>query len=315
MELAHNCQINFNALENEGIDVFIFTPELSIESNIKSKFHHEAEKKIAFCKTQSIDSISVSTLEALKEYECVNLNESFNEQIEDVLTKTLHSLSKNEINILIDYTCMPSIWYSSIISYFVENDPELYKVQLFFSYSQSLGTSEAKKNKRRYDSLRVPPSPIEHRNRPTALVLGLGQEKLQKQDLNYDVEASETFAFFPDPSGDMAYSNTLIRNNTKILKQIKNEKLYKYPVSNTEMTYSLLSSVCLDLRLDHKVVIAPMGPKPFSLNCHLLAAQYPDIQVLSDLNAENGTPDGREFQGECIINKVVFCNPEDWDKF
>ena len=315
MELAHNCQINYNALENEYIDIVIFTPNESFDYQVKIKVNHQVKRGISLCKIPVVNSLIHRNDNEFENNDVILIDEDYKDKISTVLSNSLRAAEKTDINILVDYTYMPSIWYSAIIGYFVENDLDLYKVQLYFSYSRSNAIPQVKRSRKRMDASRLSPVVKDSRKRPTALVLGLGQEKFQKEDIDYEVEADDTFAFFPDSSGDISYSNTLMRNNTRILKRINTKKLFKYPVSNTEMTYSLLSSVCLDLRLDHKVVIAPMGPKPFSLNCHLLAAQYPDIQVLSDLNAENGRSDGLEFQGDCIINKVVFCNPDDWDKF
>lgn len=317
MEIAHNYQIKYSSLSTEQIDVFI----ASCGNDSRSIFLSQQltipiSNKTIFC--SKINASKSQNSKILKEFKKLgfsplSIDDNSLKEIDIYLDTILQTRSKPELNIVIDYTSMPGSWYSAIINYFLKKDIDIYKVQLFFSYSppKYFKSSKAKTIPANEPVLNTTYA-NGNANKPTALVLGLGYEKRKVKNMYGDMKPRNLFAFYPDATNDRDSNITLRKNNADLLKNIRGDKIIRYPSTNVEKAYSILSSVCMDLRLNHKVVIAPFGPKPFSLNSHLLAAQYPDIQVL---NLTQNKRFEEEANGEFIINKVVFCNPDDWDKF
>lgn len=318
MEVAHNYQISFDSLATEDIDVMITYPGNDTRSTfLAEQISEKIPVKSAFCRKESKPEKETATSFSKffnMGFSLVIIDKDDNTEINKYLENTINNLDKNVVSILIDYSKMPGYWYGAIIGYFLENDLSIEKVQLFFSYSPAKYKKSLKKKFSSFGYIGPPDTP--HRtNKPTALVVGLGYEKNLAQTVFSEVKPKDVLAFYPEDYTDKRFNDKLIKNNTEILKTIRGDKIYKYPITNTERTYSILSSVCLDLRIEHNVVIAPLGPKPFGLNSQLLSAQYPDIQVLNncDWRPVGGTE--KEISGDLIINKVVFCDPEDWDKY
>lgn len=185
------------------------------------------------------------------------------------------------INVLIDYTSMTRIWYSSLIRFFLNpNNLEDKKVNIFFSYSSGQFSNPSKSK----DSVGYM-SPIEGfvnlsiPDKPTALIIGLGYEKNIALGLKEYFDASEVYLFYSDGGIDPKYPKLVEANNTYMFNEVKTNNIFQYPINDLNFTQLLLNNVCESLNNDFRVIIAPSGPKPFNLISFFVALKIGSIDV------------------------------------
>jgi hypothetical protein len=78
-----------------------------------------------------------------------------------------------------------------------------------------------------------------------------------------------------------------------------------------EKSDRLLTDLCLDLRLNYRIILAALGPKPFALICMLVGARYPDIEVWRVGAGKLESVYDRIPVGEPLVYSVEFGNHED----
>jgi hypothetical protein len=180
------------------------------------------------------------------------------------------------------------------------------EIDLYFAYTPS--TYEKPKRKKIYKRY-TKPSPserIDALNRPVSLVLGLGYSQDQARDLMHRLRPDRTYAFYSDPSIDDRFVKEVEKCNREILKDIKPDHVIKYPLNDMRSINMSLKQLCLDLRLSHQVILAPLGPKPFALACMLLSARYPDIWVWKVHSSHNDHYYEWKPHGHPLVCKAVF---------
>jgi hypothetical protein len=121
-------------------------------------------------------------------------------------------------------------------------------------------------------------------------------------------------AFVPENSADPDYVNSVMENNKQLLGVLDKKNIFHYEALDPESINSRLTSQCLNLRLNHEVVIVPQGPKPFSLVSSLLSLRYPDIKLWNIITSGK-QPDPGYGTAACdpVILKVTFCSDEEED--
>jgi hypothetical protein len=214
---------------------------------------------------------------------------------------------KKSLDILIDYSSMSKIWYSGIINYFIELEEILSDVNLYFSYSPSEYSKSRTTNiKYDFDS----PLHVDRDLKPLALVLGLGYEKGRSEELGRKIKSQATFAFYADPAVDQRFVKDVLENNQTLLKRIEHDQIIKYPLYDLNSINTSLTKLCVNLRIDHQLVLAPIGPKPFTLMCFILSARYPDIKIWNVSSSFLDAPSDRKPHGEMLVYKVEFTSDE-----
>jgi hypothetical protein len=229
------------------------------------------------------------------------------ELLEGIFNNGLESLS-----ILIDYSCMSKIWYSAILQYLISNESSISNLEVYFSYTSAIFSEPL-------ESPRTPvfSSPVSllkssiDTSKPLALIIGLGYEEYLTRDFLDKLEYDILYAFYSDPAFDSRYVDRVIKNNQKILRRLPPECIYKYPIEDFRATDALLTNLSIRLRLNFRVSILPVGPKPFTLSSLLLAARYPDIEVWSIDQGHASTSYSRNPAGEPVVCKVLFSNDEE----
>jgi hypothetical protein len=197
-----------------------------------------------------------------------------------ILDKVVHEADNlKSFTVVIDYSCMTKVWYSTILNYFINRRLNAVKISLVFSYTPS-----------RFTPPQTPmpngvmgPLPgifrISASQRPTALILGLGYEKESAKGLMDYLDPKITFAFYSKPALDEQFAEHLERNNCQLLEQLGTMRTFTHPLMDLKATESQLLSLCEGLRQSHRVILAPLGPKPFALLCLLIATKLQDVDV------------------------------------
>ncbi len=222
---------------------------------------------------------------------------------------------KSEFRMLVDYSSMSKTWYATLINYLLSAELPYDRVEIYFSYSPSLFSVPKKPKPVKYIG------PLLHNNtrlvskKPVALIMGLGYEAGRTQSIISALHPIESYAFFPDPAFDEGYVSSVYQQNEQFLKKLPVENLIRYPVADLEGLRKELTSLLLKLRLNYRVVIAPIGPKPFTLISLCIAAQYPDVEVWRVSAGPKESIYERIPVGDPILYKVEFCTDEDADDY
>lgn len=221
------------------------------------------------------------------------------------LLNEITELEQESINIAIDYSSMTRIWYSAIVSYFNQVcSKKTVNVYFFYSFSKfSIPTNGDIRNihigpLENFSTLSIP-------DKPTALIIGLGYERERAFGLTEYFDA-ETFLFYADKSRDNQYYKAVKAANNNIMDQVKKENIFEYSLLYLDNTESLLYSVCKSLKNDYRLVLAPTGPKPFTLLCLLTSIRLKNIDVWRISAGKISQPTRKEPDGTWNCYRATF---------
>lgn len=223
-----------------------------------------------------------------------------------LLFQGLDKIKTGEANILIDYSSMTKTWYASIINHFLMENPGIQKVNLYFSYTPS---EYARPKKARPFKIAEPLGFRSKRllpGKPVALIMGLGYEKDRAVFVQKAVSPDTTYLFYSEPAFDRRFVEKVYINNFRLIDNLQKNQVIAYPVRELDKIDYLLTTLCLELRMHHKVIIAPMGPKPFALCSLLLSARYPDIEVWRVSAGPSECVYDRKPGGDPIVCRAIF---------
>lgn len=186
---------------------------------------------------------------------------------------------KNKLNILIDYSCMTKSWYAGLINYLSSLEGFRGEVNVYFSYTPSIYSKPKKAKPVKSCESLLPRSSTQKLEKPTVLIIGLGVQSGMAEYLIKKYRPDSTFVLYSDPA-PKGYVETVFSNNRSIIDGLDIRTLLNYPLTDIEETSNILTNLCLDLRLKNNIIIAPVGPKVFTLVSLLLAIRFPDIDVI-----------------------------------
>lgn len=316
MELDTTVQVTLNEVSNQVFDLLIVSSGYETRSVFLSQRipTTQIKRKVALAFLERKDCISRSFNDRTFEqsgFEMVDASMNSIKEIHKILGEFCSGYKNKEINILVDYSSMPKLWYEAIINYFSENDFNFDNLKLWFSYTPSEYAESLHDISNKYFELDIP---ARLSTKPKALVIGLGYEKGRAQELAHRLDAQVTYSFYSDPAVDPRFVKELIENNMDILKKLDSKKIIKYPIYDLNYINSSLTHLCVDLRLTHQIVLAPIGPKPFTLMCFLLNARYPDLKIWRFSSVAPKEVYDRKPHGELLVYKVHFtCDNTEYD--
>lgn len=203
-----------------------------------------------------------------------------------VFKKTLEG--EGTLELLIDYSCMTRVWFATLINYFQNKNSKLHEINITFSYSPSIFMEPQMPVNNKH----MGPIPgifrVSTGSKPTALIIGLGYEKQRARGIRDYLDPHQTFVFYTSPTIDAKFAKTVEKNNQQLIDSLSIKNVFKYSLNNLRSIDASLTSLCLMLRKDYKVILAPLGPKPFSLMSFLLASRYSDIDVWRVSGGDSG---------------------------
>jgi len=209
-------------------------------------------------------------------------------------------INKTNLVIAVDYSCMTKTMYASIINFFRYSDTLICNANIDFVYSIAKYYShyEAEAN------VVVGPIPgftsVMPPNAPTALIIGLGCEKGRASSLMEYIDPAITYLCYSDPVKEPRYLEDIFKANSEILAQTSPDKIFTYPISDFVTASLTLSSLIVPLKGSHRTILAPLGPKPFSLACLIQAVVNPEIDVWRISGGVSSTPIDVEAAGEFV---------------
>lgn len=195
------------------------------------------------------------------------------------LAEIFRSLNGEPIQLVIDCTNMPPLWYYEFFSWFDRKQIGEGRVRMRIAYTMARYVSKigSRKVKKINDFLKE-----EKRSSQTkkiALILGLGHEKSVSETLYNMVNPDLVYLFYTDPPAEKRFVEKIFVNNHKLINEAPIRNLVPYPISNGQAIYQSLINTILPLRNEYSIVIIPHGPKIFSVVSMLVHLGYPDIMI------------------------------------
>jgi hypothetical protein len=228
------------------------------------------------------------------------------------LIACIPEINKKVLRILVDYSCMTKPWYASFIEYFSFNSLPFQKVHILFSYTQSAYVEPRKPKPLRVAEPMGYGSHGIMAGKSIALVMGLGYEKDRAEFLRRAVNPEETYCFYADPSTDSRFVEKVYINNFKLIDSLHKSHVFPYPMEDMKKTDRILTDLCLDLRLKYRIILAPLGPKPFALLSMLIGVRYPDVEIWRVGAGLLENVYDRIPRGEPLVYSVEFGHDEDY---
>lgn len=239
-------------------------------------------------------------------YTIVNDDGSAYEGLKFFLLDFIKRFDRTSLKILVDYSSMSRVWYSYILSFFEKMELSQEEVTLCFSYTHSIYEDPPA-----FDAYRSHISPIEGYYsilppiKPTALIIGLGYLRFQALGLTEYFEA-EPYTFINRPSMEDRFYLSVMENNELLLQSVHKSNIYYYSIYQLEFSYKILHVLCKDLQSSKRIVMAPCGPKPFTLLCLLTSLSLGNIDVWRISANHNDAPVDKVENGELSIVDVTF---------
>jgi hypothetical protein len=224
---------------------------------------------------------------------------------EDVVTATswlssaLPSAENQTIRIGIDISSMTRAWCGGLVRS-ISALPREHPIDVSFFYSPATFSPPVQRS--------VPPrvlgpipgvtSGLQLPDRPISLVVGLGYEDDKALGLVEYLEPRSTWLFYTDPAADPQYVDHVKEANEVLLDKVGEDNVIRYKHTDMLFLVTALDSLLGGL-VDHsRVVIAPLGPKPFGLIAFLLALKYEAVDVWRVSSGSASEPHVRAPLGE-----------------
>jgi hypothetical protein len=312
MELTNLIQIESEDLNRLKIDCMISASGTQSRClYLAEKFANKAGKKILLT-SGSEDQKQNRFLPVFAGYGFSNHSAKLNDvQAIDRLLQEVCNVHKEHLNILVDYSCMPKKWYALFIDGLTRNNFPVSSIHLYLSYTPKVFEKKAGKQSVGYFGPIINNRDNLKDKKPVSMIVALDHNHNTVMEAINKVKPRKVLAFIPHCTHDPEYARLVQENNKSLLERIDTGNIIRYQADRPEEINTLLTSCCLDERVDSEVVIVPQGPKTFSMMSMLLSARYPDVKlweiIINDLkiNPEHGQPAANP-----VIVKVSFVNDE-----
>lgn len=304
-------QIQFDKLRDLCIDLLICSSGFEKRATHFARLidHSKITKKVVLFfndRTTELSREENDNYFKVNNFEIIHSDGDLEEEVTKVISDFLLRSQIKEINILVDYSCMTRIWYGGILKSLKFGQYSNMNVKVLFSYTiaKYVKPSEIPTYNihigpiRGFTSLSIP-------QKPTALIICLGYEKNRAIGL-YEYFDGETFLFYSNSDRDSQYSKDVKVNNAEMIEMTKAQNRYEYPINDMDYTNEMLSSLCMDLSKDYRVIIAPCGPKPFTLLSLITALRFENVDAWRISSGKESIPVEKEAEGEVVIYEVEF---------
>ena len=278
MELSSINHVDPSQLADFKADLFI--TGLGYESRsttVARRFENNSCKKIALENSNVIKEFSYQDNSKYLEqqgFEIIRVES----ELPDV-DAIFQSLSGDTINVAIDCTNMPPIWYYEFFKWFDEKQAGDGSVRMRIAYTMARYVRQpgSRKVKEILDFLKDEVRPAN--GKKVALILGLGQEKNVSDSIFKIINPDLLYLYYADPPAEKRFVEKVLVNNHNLINEAPIRNLVAYPIRNAQTIYQSLINIILPLRNEYSIVLIPQGPKIFSVVSMLIHMGYPDIKI------------------------------------
>lgn len=302
MYIQYGKQISTSSIEGRNIDLFL----VGVNHEKRALTFYNELKKIVTIKRTIMFRYKSDFIASTENFE-QHIIQDF-KQVYSILDDVFKSHSKNNFTLLVDYSCMTKSWYYSIILYLSRSKLKQIGVNVIFAYTPSKYSAPLSP-KPNSEISPLPGKFIIPTDKPKALIVCLGYEKNKAEGIIEHLDPKYCHIYYTKPALDPIFTKTVEENNESILLDRSNE-ITTYKFDDLISLERSLSILCDILKKDYSIIIAPLGPKPFSLVSMLLAAKYQYIDIWrvgsgQEINEYDRVPLNTT---SFIINEVVFSN-------
>lgn len=313
MKTLKTKQVNINVLESiSEFDLLITASGYESRASffIENIKNISFKKKLAFGFNEYSDNkVRLKNDEIFKHFNFLFFYESTNssKNLIAYLNETILKFKSKSLKIVIDYSCMSRVWYASILSYFKNiSEKNNCKIELYFSYSPALFVQPPASSVKNtivgpidgFSNIYIPLKTV-------ALIIGLGFEKERAYGLSEYFNAI-SYYFYGDESYNSEYSKVVNEKNKKLLDNSIPDNIFKYPINDLNYTETMLIDLCNSLSNNHKIILAPCGPKIFTLICLIVSMKLKDIDVWRISPGSFAHPFDKKPNGDLLIYNIVF---------
>ena len=195
---------------------------------------------------------------------------------------------KEKLSIIVDYSSMSRLYYGAFLRSCYEYKCKT-KLVLCFVYNIAqpvpppVDQSFSFEPMPGYLHLKLPQN-------PTALIIGLGYEERRAYSLKDYFDAEAVYIFRTDRKTSPEYYDLVEKNNDRLLKTLSQRGLnnvFEYSLDNICYTHKVLSDLCQELSNSYRIIIAPCGPKPFTLMSLLVSLRLENVDIWRIHNVDN----------------------------
>ncbi|ATD28861.1 hypothetical protein AAFS68_003313 [Vibrio cholerae] len=208
-----------------------------------------------------------------------------------------------QLKVLIDYTSMSRVWYSSILNYLINfYDGEVvidltYTTAIYHELDLNVELGETK----------VIPGceGISLTKKQNAAIFMLGFDEYGPQRLFNILNPNKIFGIMASPAASYEYEEECIqRNKNFIMHNLGGEEnLIKLPINSLSSCYEHMTQILSPLCRDYNVSFIPFGPKPHILTSILCSFNFPNVTCMYSEYIRNKTVKV-ESSGDIIISRV-----------
>lgn len=304
MELSSIQHVDPSQLADFKADLFITSlGHESRSTTVARRFENNSCKKIALENRNVIKEFSYQDNSKYLEqqgFEIIRVES----ELPDV-DAIFQSLIDDTINVAIDCTNMPPLWYYEFFKWFDEKQAGDGRVRMRIAYSMAKYVRQpgSRKVKEIFDFLKDELRPAN--GKKVALILGLGQEKKVSDSIFKMINPDLLYLYYADPPAEKRFVEKVFVVNHNLINDAPIRNLVAYPIRNAQAIYQSLIDNILPLRNEYSIVLIPQGPKIFSVVSMLVHMGYPDIKISYPLFKKPPTAD-REPKDDPVVLDILF---------
>jgi len=278
MELSSIKHIDSTQIGDYKADLFITALGFESRSNtVARRFEKNSCKKIALENPNLIKEFSYEDNSRYLEqqgFEIIRVES----ELPDV-NLIFQSLSGDTINVAIDCTNMPPLWYYEFFKWFDEKQAGDGRVRMRIAYTMA-GYVRQPGSRKVKEIIDFPKDELRPANgKKIALILGLGQEKNVSDSIFKMINPDLLYLYYSDPPAEKRFVEKVFINNHNLINEAPIRNLVAYPIRNAQTIYQSLVNTILPLRNEYSIILIPQGPKIFSVVSMLVHMGYPDIRI------------------------------------
>jgi hypothetical protein len=270
MDIKYCKQCNINSISDHEISLFLFAvnhEKRAYTAHDKINGNNSIEKTVALVYNDFFK------IEKSLERRIINKTRDISILLDN---EFLNIGKKENIKIVIDYSCMTKYWYYTILLYLKKKKLEFNSITVYFVYTPSKH-EKPKKPKPNSDIAPLPGKYIVSTDKPKALIVCLGYEQSKAEGIIEHLDPKVSYLFYSKPSLDEKFVKRIEENNLNILRDNKN--VITFQLDNLLKLERELTSLYYLLKEEYHIIIAPLGPKPFTFMSMLFSIKHNDIDI------------------------------------
>ena len=316
MEVMKTRQLKWDELANIQFDLLIAAGDDAFSLSREYSTFRISQRLFIKPSQPGFFNLSAGKETSVTDHTLIELSPEKSDLLMQRLGSLLEKCGNDEITLLVDYTGMSKVWYAAVINYLMINEKYCNRIRVYFLHISSARQHAAG---RRKSSAARPvlksAAAAKKVRKHKALLVGLDATPSHALALMKKLRPDKLVILYPEPGTDAAVTGKLLQSNQKIIQKAGAGNILPYPAHDIEKTEEIISSLAFDLRLNHKVFLAPLGARMLSLVCFILYTRFPDVEVWVSNQPEHSLKTQASHDSPSIF-EVVFARGDasEWEE-